>query len=263
MAGIDYQIAPVDIRESFSYTKTSTRDALLSWKNRVGVNECVLLSTCNRTELYLVGEADPKVLLARPDLKIELAWRQDLDAGLHLHEVAAGLASQVFGEDQILGQVKEAEALAQECQAIGPILSQLFRSAITAGKRVRRELSLSPVGSSVASQSVERAHELLGGLRGKRALVIGSGQMGRLTAKELLQAGCQVRMTLRRSWENGRVPLVGVELIHFEDRYQEMLDCDVVFSTTASPHYTVEARRLLPGYPRLFIDLAVQRISIL
>lgn len=259
MAGIDYTMAPVDVRARFSYTKTAAQDVLLSWREQPGVEECVLLSTCNRTELYVVGEADPAALLGRADLNVKLAQRQGLKAVLHLHQVAAGLCSQVLGEEQILGQVKEAAAWAQECQSSGPLLSRLFRSAITAGKRIRTEMSFSPVGSSVASQAVDKAHEILGGLGGKKALVVGSGEMGRLTAQLLLDRGCRVTMTLRRSWGNGKEPMPGVELISYRERYLGMLGCDVVFSTTASPHYTLEAKQLLSGCPKLMIDLAVPR----
>ena len=259
MAGIDYTMAPVDVRACFSYTETAAQDALLSWREQPGVEECVLLSTCNRTELYVVGAADPAALLGRADVDIQLAQRQDLKAALHLHRVAGGLCSQVLGEEQILGQVKEADAWAQECQTSGPVLSRLFRSAITAGKRIRTEVSFGPVGSSVASQAVDKAAEILGDLGGQVALVVGSGEMGRLTAQLLLDRGCRVIMTLRRSWGCGRKPMTGVELIHYRQRYLRMMGCDVVFSTTASPHYTLEAKQLVPGCPRLFIDLAVPR----
>jgi glutamyl-tRNA reductase len=259
MAGIDYTMAPVDVRACFSYTRTRAQEALLNWKKEPGVEECVLLSTCNRTELYVVGAADPAALLGRADVNVKLAHRQGLKAVLHLHQVAAGLCSQVLGEEQILGQVKEAAAWAEDCQSCGPVLSRLFRSAVTAGKRIRSQMSFSPVGSSVASQAVDKATEIMGGLAGKKALVIGSGEMGQLTAQLLLDRGCLVIMTLRRSWGNGRVPLPGVDLISYRQRYLGMLGCDLVFSTTASPHYTVEANQLLPGCPKLLVDLAVPR----
>ena len=147
MSGLDCHRASIALRERLAFSQQEVRDLLLWLRHQPGVEGCVLLSTCNRTELYLSGEADtPWRLLCRgagvPEAELEhyFTTRTGTDAARHLMEVACGLHSQILGEDQIITQVRTAMELAQEEKTADPVLAALFRRAVTAGKRARTEV---------------------------------------------------------------------------------------------------------------------------
>lgn len=263
MAGIDYHAAPLETREAAALTEGQTERLLPEIRAMESVQGCVLLATCNRTELYLSGDCDSaaalRKALALPELPVTI--REGEDAARHLFTVAAGLDSQLLGDGQIITQVGNAVALARKQQTTDSVLDSLFRRAVTAGKRVKTETVLTAVPSSAAHQAVRLAEERLGGLEHRRAVVIGNGQMGRLAARLLCEAGCAVTVTLRSYRHGETVVPAGCATHPYADRYAALEDADLVISATTSPHWTLSAEdfRTLCAPPRLLIDLAVPR----
>ena len=204
MSGLDCHRTPLDQRQRLAFSQSLTEEFLHWLRAQPGVEGCVLLSTCNRTELYLSGSAEtPWRLLCRgagvPEAEMEAYFttRCGMDAARHLMEVSCGLHSQILGEDQIITQVRRAMELAQEAKTADPMLSALFRGAVTAGKRARTEVSVSRGSPSMGSRCRDLLIRALGSLEEKKILVIGNGQMGRLAAQLLREAGASVNVTLR------------------------------------------------------------------
>ena len=189
MAGIDAS-APFEEREKLSLVRGQVQAMLPRIAEQTGC-AAVLLATCSRTELYLHAEGeralpDPAEALCRAAGVAASAFvtrREGADAVRHLMHVAAGMQSQIFGDDQIVSQVKDAVALAREAKTTDAVLDTMFRRAVTAGKRVRTETRLTGVPASAAEVGVRRAERFFGSLAGRRAVVIGNGEMGRLAAR--------------------------------------------------------------------------------
>lgn len=263
MAGIDFHTVPLAERERAALTPGRTEQLLPCIRRAEGVRGCVLLSTCNRTELYVHGSCDPAAVLrsalALPGLPA--VSREGEDAGRHLFAVAAGLESQILGDGQIITQVGSAIALARRQDTADGLLDSLFRRAVTAGKRVKTETVLTAVPASAARQGVRLAEDRLGSLKGRRAVVIGNGEMGRLAARLLYEAGCAVTVTLRSYRHGETIVPAGCATHPYEDRYAALEGADLVVSATASPHCTLTAGPFLTlcEPPRLLIDLAVPR----
>lgn len=269
MAGLDHSLASVALREKFSFTKTAVADAVAEFARKPGVRGAVLLSTCNRTELYLSLEDDQNVAPDRllctaaghPYEDYAFVIREDEEAVRHLMEVASGLRSRILGEDQILSQVKTAAEISRQAQACDSALATLFRTAVTCGKQVKTNGHLTGVATSAAHMAVKAAQARLGSLSGKKGLVIGNGEMGRLAARLLRDAGCTVSVTLRSYHHGETVVPAGCSVISYDDRYQAMSGMDLVISATTSPHHTIYRQDFLniPSAPRLLIDLAIPR----
>ena len=269
MAGLDHSLASVALREKFSFTKTAVADAVAEFARKPGVQGAVLLSTCNRTELYLSLEGEQNVAPDRllctaaghPYEGYAFVIREDEEAVRHLMEVASGLRSRILGEDQILSQVKTAAEISRQAQACDSALATLFRTAVTCGKQVKTNGHLTGVATSAAHMAVKAAQARLGSLSGKKGLVIGNGEMGRLAAGLLRDAGCTVSVTLRSYHHGETVVPAGCSVISYDDRYQAMSGMDLVISATTSPHHTIYRQDFLniPNAPRLLIDLAIPR----
>ena len=269
MAGLDHSLASVALREKFSFTKTAVADAVAEFARKPGVQGAVLLSTCNRTELYLSLEDDQNVAPDRllctaaghPYEGYAFVIREDEEAVRHLMEVASGLRSRILGEDQILSQVKTAAEISRQAQACDSALATLFRTAVTCGKQVKTNGHLTGVATSAAHMAVKAAQARLGSLSGKKGLVIGNGEMGRLAAGLLRDAGCTVSVTLRSYHHGETVVPAGCSVISYDNRYQAMSGMDLVISATTSPHHTIYRQDFLniPNAPRLLIDLAIPR----
>lgn len=271
MAGIDYKTADVDIRGHFSFTGAAGGELMEAARALPGVEGCVLLSTCNRTELYLSYDGnigpDPVEILCRAKGLSPATYggfftlRRLRAAALHLMMLTAGLRSQIRGEDQILAQVKAAVTAARELQCCDGVLETLFRCAVSASKKSKTLVPLSNAEPSVVGRALEVLTGRLGTLENKTALVIGNGEMGRLAASMLAAAGCNVTMTLR-SYKRGAVELpADCSSIPYDDRYRFLPGCDFAVSATASPHFTLsgEALARCPRIPSLLVDLAVPR----
>ncbi|MDD2959079.1 MAG: glutamyl-tRNA reductase [Lachnospiraceae bacterium] len=272
MAGIDHSRAGIDVRSIFSFTKKNMEAAFEDWKTREEIEGCVLLSTCNRMELWvstkngcslsLVDELCEKKGALPETYRPYFAEREGREAVEHLFRLAGGLESRILGEDQIITQVKEALAFAREQYMADKVLEVLFRLAVTAGKKVKTEVTLSTASQSVIHQAIEVLHREGYEVSGKKCMVIGNGAMGRLTASTLQNQGADVTVTVRQ-YRSGLVDIPeNCKRINYGDRMELFRQCDLVVSATSSPNYTIKTQQVQEiqvDHPVLIIDLAVPR----
>ena len=271
MAGIDHRRASLQLRERFAFTKAEAAEALARLAEHPALEGAVLLSTCNRTELWLScaegASLDPAALLGAlkgaDPADIPFVVRRGRAAVDHLFALACGLRSRVFGEDQIIAQVKGALALARSCGSADGVLDRLFLSAVTAAKEVKTSVRLTAVDSSSASRAADLICRHFADLKGLPCLVIGNGEMGRLAASTLVSLGCRVEMTVRQ-YHSGEVKIpAGCRVIRYDERLQGLARCRALVSATASPHHTLRYEEAAPvladGVERVLIDLAVPR----
>lgn len=274
MVGIDHNKASIEYREFFSFTKTGAIDAMKTLKERYPIDGCVVLSTCNRTELWISTESNLspcRMLCALKDADAgsyrELFIEREGEAAVqHLMELACGLDSRIFGEDQIISQVREALTLAQQSQCADTVLEKVFQTAVGAAKKVKSTVRLAAADSSTALQVLSLLKKKLGDIRGVTCLMIGNGKMGQLTCAALQAHGVQVKMTLRKAIHGSHptksVIPEGCMMVPYEDRHLELASSKVVISATRSPHYTLkrsEVEGCLSKEPSIWIDLAVPR----
>jgi glutamyl-tRNA reductase len=281
MVGIDHNKASIQYRELFSFTKAESMEAMKQLKETFKIRGCIILSTCNRTELWLSVRAEGEGVMTemsayemlcdvkginRQQFKELFTAREGEDALWHLMELTCGLDSRVFGEDQIISQVRESLFLSRKCRCTDLVLERVFQTAIGAAKKVKSQVKLSAVDGSAALQAVSLLKEKLGDLKGIPCLIIGNGQMGKLAANALLAQGAEVKMTLRKKMHGQQATesLIpeGCVMIPYENRVQELAAAEVVISATRSPHYTLkkaEVERCLNEKPSIWLDLAVPR----
>ena len=271
MIGIDYNRASVDVRAGFSFTKKNAATAMERLKSEQGVLGCIILSTCNRMEIWASTQEWQGSLYeflcrekekAPADFREYFVQRTGREAVEHLFYLASGLKSQILAEDQILTQVKDALALAREAYCTDNVLEVLFRMAVTAAKRVKTEVSFSRGNISVIHQALDCLENQGFSLRGKTCMVIGNGEMGKLAALALKEAGADVTVTVRQ-YRSGIVSIPkGCDRINYGDRMEFLPKCDLAVSATASPNYTLTRQLLeeedIPGH-MVLIDLAVPR----
>lgn len=268
MSGLDWSSAGLSAREALSFTAQQVKALDQALCALDGVEGAVLLSTCNRTEIYLSVSDDalpaPAELLCRT-LGTELGpyWthRTGRDAARHLMEVAGGLQSHIWGEDQIISQVKAAIAQAREAESADALLETLFRHAATAGKELKSKLRLSGASASAAQAAVAWLNGQTGQREDRHALVIGNGEMGRLCARLLSQQGWRVTVTLRTYRHGETVVPYGCSTVPYDGRYEVMDGLDALISATTSPHFTITEQdfSLSSDPPRFLVDLAVPR----
>ena len=272
MIGIDYKKASVDVRAQFSFTKKNAAAALENLKKEPGILGCIILSTCNRMEIWASTGEDWKgslyEFLCREKEKDPREFekyfvkREEEEAVEHLFYLTSGLKSQILAEDQIITQVKDALALSREAYCTDNVLEVLFRMAVTAAKKVKTQVSFSRANSSVIHQAIERLEDQGFSLQGKTCMVIGNGEMGKVTALALKEAGADVTVTVRQ-YRSGIVTIPqGCDRINYGERLEFLPKCDLVVSATASPNYTLTMEQIenakIPGHVVL-IDLAVPR----
>jgi glutamyl-tRNA reductase len=277
--GISHHTATLGLRERLALTEGRAAGVLSDLLSSECIGEAAAISTCNRTELYLVVsdpvEAENAALGAlsrqagiRPTELIESLYsHRGADAARHLFRVAAGLDSMIVGEAEIQGQVKRAYELALVEGATGAVLNRLFRGALSAGKRVRSETRIGEGGISVPSAAVELATRTLGDLSDRRVLLIGAGETAQLTAKALAAKGVEAVFVANRRYDRaiGLAQRFGGEAVRFDDLPNELERADIVVSSTNSPHHIVERDELelvataRGRRPLLMIDLAVPR----
>ncbi len=274
MIGIDHSKAPLEKRECFSLSKQEVKEALAGLKCRHDISGCILISTCNRTELWVSQREDRENLkamlcsirdLSQEEYEPYFILRQGQDAIDHILNLVCGFNSKIFGEDQIITQVKHALILARKAQCVDGTLDRVFQTALSAGKAVKSKVKFSNVNRSSAMDTVSQLRKELGSLQDIRCLVIGNGQMGKLVANLLVLNGADVSMTLRKrihegDQQNSIIP-EGCKMVAFEDRSRAIGQAQVVVSATMSPHYTVKPEdvQVREGEPRFFFDLAVPR----
>lgn len=270
LAYIDHKSANIDLREKLSFTSTRVREVVRDIKKNNNISGIVLLSTCNRTELYIssssVDKINPaEILCAYANLKdpSTLALfnvKYDSEAILHLMEVACGLQSMVLCEDQIITQVKNAALIAREEKTSDAVLETLFRLSTTAAKKAKTQVKIKAVPNSAA----ESAIDFLGkkyDLKGKKVLIIGNGETGRICCNRLKASGAEVIITLRKYKHGETIVPYGCSTIAYDDRVQILSQVDIVVSATSSPHYTVvyDMVSKLDKKPTCFLDLALPR----
>ncbi len=269
MVGLDHTTAPLAAREAFSLDRERLL-ALLPALTGGEVKGAVVLSTCNRTELFLshTGDVPPDGIrllchalgLAEEEHARHFVERAERQAADHLMRVASGMESSVMGDDQIITQVRDALETARLASTADPLLEALFRSAVTAGKKVKTDVRFAPDGASVADAAAAAAEEFLGTLTEKRALVLGNGVVGRLAAAGLRGRGCGVDVAYRAHRGVPDNLPEGCMAVPFEERYSLLSHFDVGGSATARPRHTIVAAELLDGrLPTLWGDLAVPR----
>lgn len=268
MAGIDYHTASMEQREPFSFSKQQQETILKALKN--AVNGVVLLHTCNRTELYLSSDipCQPSQWLLQfakePHSSMESApfyEKSGIAAARHLMEVACGLHSQVLHEEQIVTQVQQAVEQARQLQTTDAILDTLFRTAVSAGKYALTHISDTEIPVSLAEKAIQMMEQQGFSLANKTCLVIGNGNMGQLAAKQLMERGCTVYITLRAHHNSSSIVPFGAIPVPYEKRIQYVEQSDLVMSATRSPHYTIIAEQLLKMQkkPCYLVDLALPR----
>lgn len=270
MAGVDYRSASIEARETIGFSPQKVKEILDRLKQKDGVSGAVILSTCNRTEVYLsfdsYKEADPVALFCKAaeisdDMKKYFYVKKGERSAVYLFELASGIHSMIFGDDQIVTQVKEAIQTAMENGSSDAKLNTLFRCAITCAKKVKTQLVLSAVSPSAAGQAARIAGEYLLKNRGSKALVIGNGVVGRSVCEALVKKGCQVYMTTRKHNSQSTIIPKGCSTLAFEDREAMIPQVDILISATSSPHQTITFDMInrCEKKPRYVIDLAVPR----
>lgn len=277
VAGMSHRSAPVEARERVAFAPCAARSFLRRLREEPGISEAVLLSTCNRTELYVVAEdesARHRLLgLLAGDRGVELGalrrdtyWHTDAEAVRHLYRVSASLDSMVVGEAQILGQVRDAYRMATEERCTGPVLNRLFHTSLRVGKRVRAETGIGDSSLSVPHVAAKLAGEVFGSLRGRRALVLGAGEMSELLVRHLRDRGVEELRIANRTRERAErlAVLFGGRAVDFEDLPRELEAADIVVSSTGSGEWVIRAPEVSAalerrGEPLFFIDIAVPR----
>lgn len=273
--GINHKTAPVALREKMAFSEDRLQAALRTLRQERGVAEVVILSTCNRTELYWAGSAESAELTAwlerhhgsNLDLAASLYLHHERGAIEHAFSVASGLDSMVLGEPQILGQLKDAYRIAQEAGSTGPTLNKLFQAAFSAAKRVRTETRIGANAVSVASAAVALARRVYSDLGARRVLLIGAGEMIALTARHLTAQGVRHLVIANRSLPRAQTLAAEVKAyaVGLDALAEELIQADIVISCTASPvplvtkdlaAAAVKARKRRPIF---MVDLAVPR----
>jgi glutamyl-tRNA reductase len=273
--GINHKSAPVALREKVAFSEDRLAAALRTLHQENGIAEVVILSTCNRTEVYWTGLATGTELTQwleshhgnNLDLASSVYVHQESRAVEHAFSVASGLDSMVLGEAQILGQLKDAYRVAMELGSTGPILNKLFQAAFAAAKRVRSETGIGANAVSLAGATVSLARRVYSDLSAHNTLMIGAGEMNALTARHFVSAGVKRLVVANRTLS--RAQTLASELhghaAGLQDLDKELAEADIVIACTASPiplitkraaAAAVKARRRRPIF---MVDMAVPR----
>ncbi len=279
VVGLSHKTAPVETRERFAFSQTSLEKGLVELFTKRHVEECLILSTCNRVEIYAVSEkVDDCVesikgfLSEYHNVPIE-SFSENVYVSIghvavrHLFNVTSSIDSMVIGEPQILGQVKQAYKTATMKDTVGLILNRLFHTAFFVAKRVREETNIGSQAVSVSYVAVELAKRIFEDLHNRSVMLIGTGDMAELAAKHLISAGIEELFVASRNIENSRLL---AERLHgrpigVDEVYYCLKDVDIVISATGSsefiirPHHVREALKLRKNEPIFMIDIAVPR----
>jgi glutamyl-tRNA reductase len=272
VAGISHRGASVDLREKVSFSTAEARRALDELQGG-GVREGVVLSTCNRTEFYLVeGEADAAAAAWRlmserlgEDASAYGYVKRDRDAVSHLFAVAAGMDSMVLGEAQIHGQVRDAWEHSRANS--GAVLNRLFQTALQVSGRVRNETSIARGAASVSSAAVQLSKKIFGSLSGRRAMVLGAGEMAELALECLAAEGVRAAIVANRTYERAKEVAArhGAVAMHYDDCWSQLNEVDLLLCSTAAPHPIVLVDHIKPTIqargdrPLCVLDIALPR----
>ncbi len=279
VVGLSHKTAPVDVREKLSFPEAVVQDALRSLSGYDGIRECIIVSTCNRVEIYasvldtVYGVEQIKKFisdyhkLSPESLEHALYIHRDDQAVRHVFRVASSLDSMVVGEPQILGQLKDAFEIALKTKTTSTIMNKLMKKAISTAKRVRTETKIAESAVSISFAAVELAKKIFGDLEGKIAMLLGAGEMAELAARHLLNNGVKSIIVANRTFERG-VELANEfrgSAVRFEDFPDEMIMADILICSTGAPHYVVkydDVTQALKGRhhkPIFMIDISVPR----
>jgi glutamyl-tRNA reductase len=280
--GVNHRTTPVELRERVAFAEGKIPDAAREIKSLPGFGESVVLSTCNRVEIYtarapadaasgfsaLSGYLANHFALTPAQSGALTSYRlSETDAARHLFRVVSGIDSMVLGETEIFGQVKAAYDTALKAGATGRDLNKLFQRAFTVGKLVRNETTIQRGSTSVGSVAVDLAEKIFGNLRSCHVLLIGAGEMSRVCAQSLLSRGAKSIFISNRHYE--RAAELAAEMkgtaLHFDEWEKAVHDVDIVISSTSAPHFVVTPELIAPlmhrrrGRPLFIIDIAVPR----
>ncbi len=282
VVGLNYRTAPVAVRERFWISENRRYEALVQLSRAEGIEEVIVMATCNRTEFWLwapdvtlAANSVMRLLGAEYGLKL-CEWKHfyrllDEAALLHIFRVASSLDSMVVGEPQVVSQVKEAGKQAQKVGATGRFLDAVLQKALTVSERVRSETAIGNAAVSIPYATVELARQIFGTLENKKVLLLGAGEMSELSARELLNhGGGSVRVSVINRTLEHAVELaakLGGLAIPFEERWQHMAEADIIISSTSCPHTILsreEAEFMVRGRkendrPLVIADLAMPR----
>jgi glutamyl-tRNA reductase len=277
--GVSHKTAPVEVRERLALPDARAKEFVRDLRGTGEVQEAVTISTCNRTELYLVVgnpvEAESRALamlasqagIQPTALAASIYALRNCDAARHLYRVTAGLDSMVVGEAEIQGQVKRGYEAAIDRETVGPLSNHLFKAALATGKRVRTETAIGERQMSLPSVAVSLARELLGDLHGRVVVIVGTGETGELAARALADSGGRPVFVAsrRRDRAISLAKRYGGESLMFDELPRVLERADILVAATASPHLLLEAQELAEvmagrgGRPLVLIDLAVPR----
>ena len=271
--GASHRTAPVEVRERLVFGAADIIPALAELRASAGVRESVLLSTCNRTELYLIeGEDDPIPAVTAAfearlgaDPAAHLYVRRDREAAAHLFRVASGIDSMILGEAQIQGQVRDAWELSRA--ESGAVLNRLFHTALQVASRVRTETTIGRGAASVSSASVQLARQIFGSLQGRRAMVLGAGDMAELALECLAAEGVRTAMVANRTFDraDALAQRYGATALHYDECWRNLHEVDLLICSTAAPHAVVTPAHVAPtlsgrgDHPLCILDIALPR----
>lgn len=277
--GLSHRTAPVTLRERFAFAESRLPEALAALRTSGAAEEAVILSTCNRVELYVATGREPRAAFSDlaaflrdwhglsdmpGDAFYQLGEPQSVE---HLFQVAAGLDSMVLGETEILGQLKQAYDLALQQHQTGPRLNKAFQRAFQVAKHLRTDTNIQRGPTSVAAAAVELAERIFNSLADRQVMVIGAGDTSEKAARALLSRGAHSILVSNRSYDRAEALAaeLGGKAIHFEQWEEPFRRVDIVISSTSAPHYILDRARLEPlmvrrgQAPLLLIDIAVPR----
>lgn len=277
--GINHKTAPVEMREKFSFSSKQIFEVNRLLKEQGILSENVVLSTCNRMEIYAVAAGADDDLgsvkdflgwyhnLRLTDYKSMFYIYRDKEAIEHLFRVASGLDSMVIGEMEILGQVKKAYQDARESRSTGKVLNRLFEKAFNTAKKIRTDTFVGHGAVSVSSAAIRLARKILGELNDKVALIIGAGAIGEQLVLYLKKNGIKRILVANRTLEKARflTEKFSATAVAFEDFREKLADVDIVITSTGAPHCIIHQADIIGLMPRrrqkplFIIDLAVPR----
>ncbi len=279
IVGLNHRTAPIEAREKFAFGKASLSEALTRLKTNRQIQEAVILSTCNRVEIYALGLPGKKLNGAVTEFlnsfhKITnktyakyLYYFNGIDAVKHLFRVSSSLDSQILGETQILGQVKDAYFKARQTGTATRVFPFVFEQAIKIGKRARSQTQIGYGAVSISTAAVEMARKIFGGLSQKKILIIGAGKIGELTAEYLYSRGAKMVLVANRTFLRAQhlAKKFKGQAIAFDEFPQAIIKADIIISSVNSPHILLDKdmlRKVISGRngrPVFIIDLGLPR----
>jgi len=277
MTGFDHKQSTLELREKVYFTRNNIEKAYEKLKNNPEITEAVILSTCNRSEIYAVVknyDTGKEALinfyieffnLSKPEIDKFIIFRSGESTIKHLFEVASGFQSLVLGEDQIIGQVIDSYETALKYSITGKKLNRLFLNAITTAKKIKSSAGMSGTDVSISSIGVKLIEKELNNFAEKSVLVIGLGEMSKIVIQNLIKKNVKnifVTNRTKRKVEDFAKDFPGITEIDFEDRYKTITEVDAIISCTSAPHFVIRKEKFTQNYnnqPLIILDLAVPR----